>query len=222
MRVLCIIPARSGSKRLPNKAILPFAGTTLLEITCGQAIRLWGKDVFSDVIFSTDNAQYRAEAFRCGVFNQRCRPPELATDDAESIDVVRDALEWMENKKSVRYDTIVLLQVTSPLRLDDDIVEVINEYYPSYLKRDSSVLVTTTSEVKFPVKSIGDGFEDYAELGFQLNGAVYVWSRSGLLDHPLTLALKFAHMDNRRSIDIDTEFDFKIAEFIYEKGLHLL
>lgn len=199
MKTLCIIPVRSGSKRLPDKAILPFAGTTLLEITCRQAIRLkWMKDqLFDDIVFSSDSLSYLQLASESDITDLRHRPPELATDTADSIDVVRDALDWMEQVKSVKYDTVVLLQVTSPLRLDEDITGCIDIY-------------ESVSWVH--LKTMDDRTT-------MLNGAVYIWDRDVLVFKKDIIG-NAIYMPPERSIDIDTEFDFLVAQFVYTNNLH--
>ena len=204
MRTLCVIPARSGSKRLPDKAILPFAGTTLLEITCRQANRL-----FEDIVFSSDSQDYLDLAAECYVPYLRLRPPELATDDASSISVVRDALEWMEAQKGVRYDTIVLLQITSPLRLDEDIEIVLDNIagYP----------LASACNRKFILDMGNNGFPRDRP---QLNGAVFAYPRDSVFSFNGIHDVIAVAGNEKRSVDIDTEFDFKVAEFIYKEGLH--
>jgi CMP-N,N'-diacetyllegionaminic acid synthase len=206
MKTLCVIPARSGSKRLPDKATLPFAGTTLIEITCNQAVRLQKQGVFTDVVFTSDSVRYRAYADSCGVEYLRDRPPELATDDASSIDVVRDALEWVEKKKSVSYDTVCLLQVTSPLRLDEDVIGAVREY--------SGGRVKTITKRPYMVT----GITPICAL-YQLNGAVFMYNTNNINDKD-QFSFNPYEMPPERSIDIDTEFDFLVAQYIYENGLH--
>ena len=200
MKTLCVIPARSGSKRLPGKAILPFAGTTLLEITCRQANR-----IFEDVVFTSDSISYLEMASDYGVRYLRERPAELATDDAATPDVIEDALEWMEEIKGVKYDNVVLLQVTSPLRSDEDIKGAMGDYKGNEL--------VSINKVKFPVEANINGE------AAQKNGAIYIYPVSPKSNNWFWTTYEMAA---ERSIDIDTEFEFQVAEFIYAKLQHLL
>ena len=191
MKTLCVIPARAGSKRLPDKAILPFAGTTLLEITCKQANR-----VFDNIVVSSDSIDYLERAEECFIPYFRHRPHKLATDTTPMVAVVKDAVDWVEVELGVRYDTVVLLQVTSPLRTDEDIRGALKEF-------DNNTLFSV-NKVKFPVN---------VEEPYQKNGAVYIYPA-----HPTSAAFySMYEMPIERSIDIDTQHDFDIAEFLFKK-----
>lgn len=111
-RVIAIIPARGGSKRLPRKNILPFRGKPLIAWTIEAAQQSFYIDT---LICSTDDAEISKVCFEYGCRVHK-RPEHLATDTATSADVVLDAL-----RSNGGYDLMVLLQPTSPLRMVLDI-----------------------------------------------------------------------------------------------------
>lgn len=113
MKTLAIIPARGGSKRLPGKNVRPFAGVPLI----GWSIRFARRFArFDHVLVSTDDAAI-AEACRLeGLPVDWLRPAHLAEDTSPTLDVVLDALA-REAKAGRSYDTVALLQPTSPMRL---------------------------------------------------------------------------------------------------------
>lgn len=119
MNTACIIPVRGGSKGIPRKnlAILP-GGASLLEWTIDQALRCFPR---KDVLVSTEDNEMAAVADRRGA-NVVARPPELAQDESTTSAVVSDLFNRIDSDTaSRRYGRIVILQVTSPLREDEDI-----------------------------------------------------------------------------------------------------
>jgi CMP-N,N'-diacetyllegionaminic acid synthase len=109
---LAIIPARSGSKGVPGKNLRVVEGQTLLARAIAVA-RATG--LFDRVYVSTDSDDYVLEAARAGIETPFKRPAELASDDSMVADAIRHALETFEGQGE-RYDTLALLEPTSPLR----------------------------------------------------------------------------------------------------------
>lgn len=110
MRVLGIIPARSGSKRLPKKNIKPLLGKPLIDWTIIQAVNC---GYFDDVVVSSDSREVLA---RAGPYGLK-RPKRLAKDDSSTVDVALYVLGQLDKK----FDAIAILEPTSPLRKKDDI-----------------------------------------------------------------------------------------------------
>lgn len=127
MRSLCIIPARSGSKGVPGKNIKPLAGRPLITYTydAAQAAHLLDK-----VILSTDGSEIANTAQRSCVEVPFLRPANLAQDDTPTIDVILHAITFFEGLGE-RFDTIVLLQPTSPFRPPGFIDECIQHFVAS-------------------------------------------------------------------------------------------
>lgn len=111
-RRLAMIPARSGSKGVPGKNIRLVAGQTLLARAIKSAIEA---DLFERVFVSTDSEEYAEEAKRAGVDTPFLRPADLSGDKSLVADAIRHALETFE-ANGERYDTLTLLEPTSPLR----------------------------------------------------------------------------------------------------------
>ena len=190
MKTICVVPARKGSRRCKGKNFRPFADTTLIDITINQA-----KRIFEDIIVTTDTVNFDARGCM-----RRARPAYLATDNADMTDVVKDAVEFAGDNTKTRFDAIVLLQVTSPLRTDEDVEKALELF-------DGDLPVISVSEVKHSTVITSMGAAQY-------NGAVYVFPR-----HDFKRALFTPYyMPIERSIDIDTEFEFKLAEFAYGMG----
>lgn len=110
---LAIVPARAGSKRLPNKNHRPFLGRPLILWTLDFALAYRGFDL---VLVSTDSTEVVSLARNAGAHVPWMRPSELASDTATSIDVVMHAVDAMA-AEGLTFDRVALLQPTSPVRL---------------------------------------------------------------------------------------------------------
>lgn len=117
LRVLGLVAARGGSKGLPGKNIKPLLGRPLIAWTIGAALAAPSLDA---VVVSTDDADIAAAAQSAGARVPFMRPPELAGDTASSVDVVLHAIDTLA-QAGERFDLVVLLEPTSPLREADDI-----------------------------------------------------------------------------------------------------
>lgn len=220
--IIAIITARGGSKRLPGKNIKPLAGKPLISWTIDAVKAAHSVD---RVIVSTDDEKiaYVSRLWEAEV--PFMRPAALSTDSAESIDVIKHAIKELKMKKC---DYTLLLQPTSPLRTTEDIEKAIAVMRAH--KADAVVSVTEIPKMAheyFTQKIDHRGILSHAahSLGeytaknfasrYMWNGAIYLNRVSSILENNTfrpedkTFALK---MPKNRSIDIDTEDDFKIAE----------
>ena len=118
---LALIPARSGSKGVPDKNIRRIGGRSLLSLAIAAAR---DAGLFDRIFVSTDSPDYAMEAAREGVETPWLRPAELAADTALVADAIRHTLEEFA-RLGERFDTISLLEPTSPLRLPEDIAAVV-------------------------------------------------------------------------------------------------
>ena len=116
-QVLGLITARGGSQRLPGKNLALLGGRSLLQRTIDAA----RASVIDRLILSSDDPQIIAAARSGGAEAPFVRPEALAGPTASSIDVIRHAMTWVEAEAPGRYDILVLLQPTSPLRIAADI-----------------------------------------------------------------------------------------------------
>jgi CMP-N,N'-diacetyllegionaminic acid synthase len=226
-KVLAIIPARGGSKRLLRKNVLPLAGKPLIAWTIKAAL---DSDIFDEVMVNTDDLEIAETAKLFGAKIPFMRPEELASDTASSIDVIKHTLLWYQ-KKGIDFTDVVLLQPTSPLRTSADI----NTAYKYYIdKQASSVL--SVCEVDHPSRwcnvlkeslSMDDFIKDADKNSrsedfdkeYRLNGAIYILSVEKFLEQNSTiLEPSFASIMSRNcSIDIDEKIDFDIAECLIGK-----
>lgn len=124
--ILALIPARAGSKGLPNKNILPCAGKPLIEWTISAA-RAVG--LIDEVVVSTNSEEIAAIARKAGASVPLLRPTALAADDSSLVDTVEHAWKSLRTSSGSLYDYIVVLQPTSPLRSGVHIREAIELYF---------------------------------------------------------------------------------------------
>lgn len=217
-RIIAIIPARGGSKGIPNKNIVEVCGKPLIEYTISAA----KESCFIDRIYvSTDSLQIASVCQSCGVEVSELRPKELANDQAKTIDTIKYTLRLLELKNE-HYDYVVLLQPTQPLRRVFHIDEAIQLIVPS--QRESIVSVTEVSEHPIFMRSLNaDGQlkpilnvsstvrrQDLGTL-YRVNGAIYINKVSHLLERNISLNDNdYPYiMEKEYDLDIDTEEDLK-------------
>jgi CMP-N,N'-diacetyllegionaminic acid synthase len=227
--VIAIIPARGGSKRLPGKNVRLLNGLPLITWTIRAALKSGTVD---RVILSSEDPEIMKVALAHGCEVPFCRPIELASDTTSTVEVILQAIDCLNIKSA----TVVVLQPTSPLRLPEDIDDSVKKFY----NFGATSCVTVTSMPKsesFYARMSQDGFLTgepvFRDIGNQkrvlLNGAVYVVDaehlrQSGSLYGPKAISHL---MPLGRSIDIDTQEDFDMAEALWpyswgrlEDGLH--
>ena len=112
MKVVVIIPARSGSKSLPKKNILPLNGKPLLCYSVSYALK---SDLVNKVIVSTDSEEFAEIAKNCGADVPFLRPAKISMDNTRDYPFMRHALDYLDSVGDV-YDIYILLRPTSPLR----------------------------------------------------------------------------------------------------------
>ena len=124
MKALVIIPARSGSRGIPGKNIKLLGDKPLIQYSIDAAIKVFNKE---DILVSTDSKEIKVIAENCGLNVPFLRPDELATDFTSSQDVILHAIDYTQ-QCGQNYDTVVLLQPTSPFRNAQHIEEAIKLY----------------------------------------------------------------------------------------------
>jgi CMP-N-acetylneuraminic acid synthetase len=221
-RVLCLIPARGGSRGLSGKNVKPICGRPLIAWTVDAAL---ASEYVDDVIVSTDDDQITQAALTAGARVPFRRSTDLASDTSKMADVVVDALDRLAADGHV-FDLVVLLQPTSPLRTAIDVdaalrrmTETDADSVVSVCLAEHSPLLTGTlpadgSLANFlpPVASTANRQE--LPIHYRLNGAVYVAKVSRFRESRSFLGPRaFAYiMPPERSVDIDSALDFKLAE----------
>lgn len=221
MKNIAIIPARSGSKGLPDKNIKLLNGKPLIYYSI-EAARQSG--CFDEIMVSTDSPKYREIAMELGANVPFLRSLEQSGDMASSWDVVKEVLREYEKIGRV-FDTITLLQPTSPLRT----AEHIKEGYKLFEEKNANAVIGVVemehsplwantipddgNMIGFASKEIVDKPRQSLPVYYRVNGALYILKTS-VLDNITDIYDNkcFAYrMSNECSVDIDTEFDFKIA-----------
>ncbi len=228
MRPLVIIPARGGSKGIPGKNIKPLGGKPLLCYAIDSA-RAIAPDC--DICLTTDSEEIADVARTYGLPVPFMRPAELAADTSGSYEVLLHALEFYE-KRGERFDCIVLLQPTSPFRTAADVKGAIDLY-----DGDCDMVVSVKEASANPYYncfeenaegflhlSKGDGTvkrRQDAPKAWEYNGAVYVINPESLKRSPLSQfgKIKKYEMDSLHSLDLDTPFDWLVAETLIDKGM---
>lgn len=217
MAILGLIPARGGSKGIPRKNVLPIAGKPLIAWTIEAALASGALD---RVVVTTDDPEIAAVAVAHGAEVPFMRPAELARDETPGIDPVIHALDMVPG-----VDTVVLLQPTSPLRTAGDVDAAV-----ALARRAQDTTVVGVVEAAhsgwcFTMDAAGmldAGARDVATRRqdmtrqFALNGAVYVAAAGRLRAArsfmvPGTIGYR---MPAERSVDIDTMFDWRVAEML--------
>ena len=145
MEVLAIIPARSGSKSVPDKNIRMISGKPMLAWSIGHAL---GAGHITRVIVSTDSEEYADIARRYGAETPFLRPAEYATDTALDLDVFRHALTWLDENEGYKPDIIVQLRPTYPKRRVHDIQNMI-EMLIDHPEADSVRSVAPATEIPY-------------------------------------------------------------------------
>ncbi len=226
-----MICARGGSKGVKGKNLRDLAGKPLIAHSIKQA-----KDcgLFVAVAVSSDSAKIRDTAIEYGADHVVERPVEQASDTAPKVPAIRHCAETVEVETREEFDTIVDLDATAPLRNIDDIRSVVELLETS----DSANVVSAMPSRRSPYFNLVE-LDDKGRVHlskppatpiarrqdapecFDLNASVFAWTRSALFsdnDYVLGDNTRLFVMPEERSIDIDTETDFKFVEFMMSTG----
>ena len=223
MKVLVVIPARGGSKGIPRKNIKAFAGKPLIYYTIDTARAIVPDE---DICVSTDDDEIIQVVEDYGLKVPFKRPGELATDTAGTYEVLLHALDFYE-KREKHYDVVVLLQTTSPFRRANQVSEALSIY-----REDVDMVVSVKECSANPYYCVfeenEEGFLRICKGGggifrrqdapkvYEYNGAIYIMNVAVLKTthmHKMQKKVKYV-MDDLSSFDLDTLWDWKIAEII--------
>lgn len=229
LRVLAVVPARSGSKGIPDKN---------LALVGGQSLIARAGTVLSQVpwidrrVISTDSPRYAKEGRTYGLDAPFLRPPELSTDRASALETFVHALETCERLDEQRYDLLLVAEPTSPLREPRDIEQTVH----TLLKTGADAAVTVsridTKYHPYKVFSIVDGHLRYfTELGkyvtarqalkplYTRNGLCYCFRRETLLTKRALITEKTASVIIERPVaNVDEPSDLLWAEFLLQRA----
>ncbi len=222
-KILGIIPARGGSKRLPRKNIMLLAGRPLVSWTIDAGCK---SKYIDKLIVTSDDEEILSVSKQSGAYIFK-RPDELASDTATTFEVVKNLIDNMPG-----YNFIVLLQPTSPLRNErhiDAAIELLmqknadaiisiceTEHSPLWcntIPEDGSMRNFLRDELK---NKRSQDIDKY----YRLNGAIYICNTDKLLQEKSFFIQDNMYgyiMENKYSLDIDNAFDFKFAEFLIQE-----
>ncbi len=226
MRILALITARAGSKRLPGKNI---------KLLGGKPLIVWSIDVVKnipeicDILVSTDDGVIAEVARSAGASVPWLRPADLANDTASSADVALHALDWYERENG-KVDGLLLLQPTSPFRTRETVLRGIT----IFMENQGSPVISLSPAESHPMwcfrvndqvmqPFINDGSDlnlrsQDLTPAYVINGAFYL-----VAPDRLRVSKSFYDKDTvpllmdepKESIDIDTEWDFLCAETVF-------
>ena len=229
MKRLCTICARGGSKGVPNKNIRQMVGKPLIAHSILQA---QSSGLFEAIAVSSDSMKILDISKKFGADYSVLRPPELASDLAPKLPAIQHCVNEVETLSGEKFDVIVDLDATSPLRITKDIegaVKLLEDKnvsnvitgcparrspYFNLVEQDERGCVHLSK----PPEQIITRRQDAPEC-FDMNASIYVWNRSGLIGSKSLFnrdTLLFV-MPEERSIDVDHEWEFEYVEFLFNK-----
>ena len=232
MKRLCTICARGGSEGVKGKNVRPLLGKPLIVYSIEQALETRQFDI---VAISSDSEEILSIAGDSGAEFLIRRPAELAENTSPKLPVIKHCVREVERISAKRYEIVVDLDATSPLRAVSDIVEVIrlleeknvsnvitgmpakHSPYFNLVEVDSKGTVQLSKPLPVGITRRQDSPKCY-----DMNASIYAWKRDVLFENPTI----FNHdtllyvMPEERSIDIDTELDFELVAYIMGKRLN--
>ena len=241
MKILGLIPARSGSKGIKNKNIMPIKNIPLLEFSIFTGIKCKEAGLLTDVVVSTDSKEYLNMFSDYKIDRGYLRPKILAEDDTPTIDVIIDLINWYKLKKNVTFDAVLLLQPTSPFRTLENINDAINmlkqnpdlscvtsiskleDHHPLRIKRinEDNKLVDFNNTLVEPEPSRR---QDFTPSAYIRNGEIYLSPIKSILEKREIRGNNIGPiiMKQSNSINIDEHLDYLIANTVldYEPFAH--
>jgi CMP-N,N'-diacetyllegionaminic acid synthase len=230
-KILGVIPARGGSKGIPNKNIKDLSGKPLIYYTIIAAQQ---STLLSETIVSTDSMLIKEVAETFGANVPFLRPNELSHDTALAIPTIQHAVRTYEGIVGFKYDYVVMLQPTAPLREASDIDNSLKILIDS--QNDSIISITDVDNYHpYKMKEIrNDKLCDFIDTGMEnpprqllpsvyiVNGAIYAVKRDILMNNNSfkgNLCLPFI-MTRERSVNIDNYTDFLVAEYYLKNKVY--
>jgi CMP-N-acetylneuraminic acid synthetase len=232
MTTIAFIFARGGSKGLPGKNIRLLAGKPLIAWSIEHALAI---KRIERVIVSTDSREIAAVASDYGAEVPFIRPAELARDDSSEWLAWRHALTFLQESEGTLPEAMLSVPTTSPLRLPIDLENCLDEFS----KGDADMVITVSNAHRNPwfnmVKKSSDGLvrlviepasgilrRQDAPAVFDMTTVAYVARPQFVMQHMGTFSgrVRAVKVPLERAIDIDTLFDFELAEFLINRRGH--
>ena len=219
---------RGGSQSVKNKNIKLINGRPLMYYTIKQAIK---SRIFDHIVVSTDSKKILKIAKSYGADGWFLRPKKLSLNSSQKVPVIRHAFLQAEKFYNKKFETIIDLDVTSPLRKIEDILNA----YNFFIKQKGNILLTGCKSKKNPYFNMIEIVNNKAQIAkklkkniyrrqdapktYDFNASIYIWKRKSLINFKSFYTNKtvFYEMPESRSIDIDSELDFRLVEFLLKK-----
>ena len=230
MKILGITLARGGSKSVKKKNIKMINGFPLIFYTINEALK---SKYLSRYLVSTDDKEIQKIALEYGAEAPFLRPKELSTDQASSVSSLQHAVKWVENDEGLKYDLIIELMCTNPLKITFDIdaciekliktnadsviaVHQLEDHHPARIKKiiDDKIVNFCVEEEKESRR------QDLTPKAYIRSGSIYALKR----DHLMLENSRYGSKNSRpyilpidRAINIDSEIDFLLAKKMIKK-----
>ena len=230
IKILAITLARGGSKSVPKKNIKIINGLPLIAYTINEALK---SKYISRYIVSTDDVEIQKIALKFGADAPFLRPKNISSDEASSVSALQHAVKWTEHDDGVRYDYIIELMCTNPLKLVKDIdvcisklietgadsviaVHKLEDHHPLRIKK---IIDDRIVDFCLPEK-LESRRQDLKPDAFIRSGSIYALKR----DHLMLDDQRYGSSNSRpyilpesRAANIDSEIDFMVAEKLLQK-----
>jgi len=229
-KILGITLARGGSKSVPKKNIRGLCGKPLIAYTIKEALK---SSYLTRYIVSTDDSEIKDVAEKNGAEVPFLRPADLATDKASSMVALNHAIDFVEKEEGIKYDYVVELMCTNPLKTVKDIDSCIDKLIQTGA---DSVIAVHKLEDHHPIrikKIIGDRIIDFClpepldsrrqDLkpdAYIRSGAIYALKRDELMIRNSRYGTKNSRpyiLPPERAVNVDTEIDFLVAETLIKE-----
>jgi len=227
--ILCTICARGGSKGVKNKNIKELNGKPLIAYTIEQAK---ASGLFEHIVISTDSDDIASIAEEYGAELFFKRSEEMASDTAGKLDVIKDAFKRSEEYYNRTFDYLIDLDATAPLRSVEDIINS----FKQFIENKNDNLITAMPSRRSPYFNLVEEDKNGkvylsknlaaaivrrqdAPKSYDMNASIYIWKRDVVLNENSIFLEKTGLyvMPEERSIDIDTELDYKFVEFLMKE-----
>lgn len=227
-KILAVIPARGGSKAIPNKNLCKLSGRSLVGRACMVAKSI---DWIDQTIVSTDSKAIRDEALKFGAEAPFLRPEHLASDKANSIDMWIHALQSAEQFYQMQFDITLLLEPTSPLRTISDIKKTVEILLnggaaaatvsptPAHFTPHKTLTIEDGGIIGFYLKE-GPAFSIRQDIPkyYHRNGICYALRRETLLENNTIIEENCAAVIiDRPIVNIDEPFELELAEWLLSR-----
>ena len=226
MKIICSICGRGGSLEVKNKNLKYFLGKPLITYTINQAKK---SKIFDKIVLSSDSKKILNYGRKLKLDLVIKRPKKLSLPLTPKLKAINHLFKFSEKFFKTNFDVIVDLDITSPLRSIKDIKNSITKF--KKIKKPSNLILISESrrnpyfnmvkikKNKVKIEIYKKNFNARQEVPkiFDVNPSVIVWNRKGILNQKkiINSHTLFNIVPINRSFDIDSELDFKLAEFQY-------